>query len=106
MRIAITYDAARGVVQRHQTPVEQAYGCIRRRERATCLMGAKLFDVVLRGYSRHQVDALWARLEANEITSDELQEVALEVVMRGYDRHQVHAALLDEIKRLKERSEG
>ncbi|GAA0987139.1 hypothetical protein GCM10009555_065900 [Acrocarpospora macrocephala] len=69
-------------------------------------MGAKLFDVVLRGYSRHQVDALWARLEANEITSDELQEVALEVVMRGYDRHQVHAALLDEIKRLKERSEG
>ncbi|WP_214108499.1 DivIVA domain-containing protein [Acrocarpospora catenulata] len=69
-------------------------------------MGAKLFDVVLRGYSRQQVDALWARIEANEITSDELRELAFDVVMRGYERHQVHAALLEEVKRLEGRSEG
>ena len=69
-------------------------------------MGSKLFDVVLRGYSRQQVDALWARIEANEITCDEVREAAPDVVMRGYDRHQVHAAIADEVKRLEGTSEG
>ncbi|MEV6983544.1 DivIVA domain-containing protein [Sphaerisporangium sp. NPDC051017] len=51
------------------------------------------------------MDALWARVEANEITSDEVRQAEFDVVMRGYDRHQVHAALADVVKSLEERSE-
>jgi DivIVA domain-containing protein len=69
-------------------------------------MVAKLFDVVVRGYSRRQVDELWARIEANEITGDEVRDAEFDVVLRGYDRHQVHAAVGDVLKRLDEKSEG
>ncbi|MGI5486998.1 DivIVA domain-containing protein [Microtetraspora malaysiensis] len=70
------------------------------------LMGEKLFDVVLRGYDRRQVDAFWARVDANAITRDEVREAAFNVVIRGYDPHQVHAALADVVKTLEERFEG
>ncbi|SDJ45638.1 hypothetical protein [Nonomuraea jiangxiensis] len=51
------------------------------------------FKVALRGYSRSQVDALRARVEAGEITSAQVHETYFDVVLRGYDRHQVHAAI-------------
>ncbi|WP_067131487.1 DivIVA domain-containing protein [Microtetraspora malaysiensis] len=69
-------------------------------------MGRKLFDVVFRGYDRQQVDAIWARVDANGITRDEVREAAFDVVVRGYDRHQVHAALAGVVKTFEERSEG
>lgn len=68
------------------------------------------FDVVLRGYDRHQVHALMEQVDktldgtANErerITPDIIRATTLGVVLRGYDRHQVDAALLDIIERLK-----
>jgi DivIVA domain-containing protein len=51
------------------------------------------FRVALRGYSRRQVDALRARVEAGEITGAEVRETAFDVVLRGYDPHQVHVAI-------------
>lgn len=69
---------------------------------------AREFDVVLRGYDRHQVHALMERIDKTldgtakeRITPDVIRATTLGVVLRGYDRHQVDAALLDLIERLK-----
>jgi DivIVA domain-containing protein len=68
-------------------------------------MAGKNFDVVLRGYNQRQVDEVFARIDANDITRDELRNVAFQVTMRGYDRYQVHDALNDMIQKFDERSD-
>ncbi len=68
-------------------------------------MNGKLFDVVLRGYSREQVDALYAQFKAKKVTGDEVRESKFDVVWRGYDRHQVEATLGEWAAKLDGRSE-
>ncbi|WP_204072831.1 DivIVA domain-containing protein [Planotetraspora phitsanulokensis] len=53
----------------------------------------KEFDLVLRGYDRHQVNVILSRVEAGTISTEELRETSFKVVMRGYDRHQVWDAV-------------
>ena len=67
------------------------------------------FGVRIRGYARHQVDALAERVEQSlagtgEITARDLRKVldegAFDVVLRGYDMHEVQAALQEWLREL------
>ncbi|GAA1290145.1 hypothetical protein Psi02_16000 [Planotetraspora silvatica] len=65
----------------------------------------KEFDLVLRGYDRHQVNVILARVDAGTITAEELLETSFTVVMRGYDRHQVWDAIKGFAKALEDGTE-
>ncbi|MEU7863698.1 hypothetical protein [Nonomuraea sp. NPDC049141] len=86
------------LVALHANPVENGYDVhqvVAMAERWARLLDTlpARFKVALRGYSRTQVDALRARVEAGEITGAEVRQTAFDVVLRGYDRHQVHVAI-------------
>ncbi|WP_206664093.1 hypothetical protein [Thermomonospora catenispora] len=60
------------------------------------------FSVVLRGYDRHQVDEMVARIEAAlagaplqgpPVTAEQLADPPFDVVVRGYDRFEVDEAM-------------
>jgi DivIVA domain-containing protein len=63
------------------------------------------FDVVLRGYDRHQVHVVLARIDAGTITAEELRQSSFTVALRGYDRHQVWDAIKGFAQTLEERKE-
>ncbi|MFD0736909.1 DivIVA domain-containing protein [Planotetraspora mira] len=63
------------------------------------------FDVVLRGYDRHQVNVVLARVDAGTITAEELRQSSFTVAMRGYDRHQVWDAIKGFAKALEDGAE-
>ncbi|GAA4561275.1 DivIVA domain-containing protein [Planotetraspora kaengkrachanensis] len=65
----------------------------------------KEFDLVLRGYDRHQVNVVLSRVEAGTITAEELRQTSFKVAMRGYDRHQVWDAVKNLADKLDTRTE-
>jgi DivIVA domain-containing protein len=56
--------------------------------------------MALRGYSRVQVDELFARIAAGQVTVADLREAQFGKQMRGYAPRDVDAALREEIRRL------
>jgi DivIVA domain-containing protein len=70
------------------------------------------FDVVIGGYAPHPVYELLTRIQKTfDGTADEHERVTPDIIhatelkrgFRGYDRHQVDRALLDCVRRLRER---
>jgi DivIVA domain-containing protein len=58
------------------------------------------FEMVMRGYSRRQVDELFARLDAGKVTADDLREARFDRQFRGYAPGDVDRALDEELRRL------
>ena len=53
----------------------------------------------MRGYSRRQVDELFARLDAGQVSAAELRAAVFDMAFRGYSRRDVDAALAVERRR-------
>ena len=59
------------------------------------------FEMQMRGYSRREVDELFARIDAGQVTAQELEGAQLSMQFRGYSRRQVDEALDTERRRLR-----
>jgi DivIVA domain-containing protein len=58
------------------------------------------FGIVMRGYSRRQVDELFARVDAGQVTAAALRDARFDRQIRGYEPHGVDAALHEELRQL------
>jgi DivIVA domain-containing protein len=56
--------------------------------------------MVMRGYSRRQVDKLFARIDAGPVSAANLREEQFDKQVRGYAPRDVDAALREELRRL------
>jgi DivIVA domain-containing protein len=59
------------------------------------------FVMAMRGYSRREVDELFARIDAGQVTAEELEAALFSKQVRGYSPRQVDEALDKERRRLR-----
>ena len=63
------------------------------------------FEMALRGYSSRQVDELFARMDAGQVTAADLRDARFDKQLRGYAPRDVDAALNEELRRLEDDGE-